>query len=113
APTDGDSASAFSVRTFSRAQRSPVSARKSFGLLTIDFVRLENQGSSNTTCPDASSVDSHWLAVEGAIPTSRARSALLSRLADRSAHARRNLSKSRRLPTCASERTSRSRYVAR
>ena len=49
------------------------------------------------------------LAVDGAMPTSRARSALLSRLADRRAQARRKRSKSRRLPTLPSERTSRSR----
>jgi hypothetical protein len=42
-------------------------------------------------------MDSQWLAVEGAIPTSRARSALFNRFAERSAQARRNLSKCRRL----------------
>ena len=33
--------------------------------MTIDFVRLENHGSSRTIWPDASSIDSHWLAVDG------------------------------------------------
>ena len=47
------------------------------GLLTIDLVRFENQGSRNTICPEASRVDSQWFAVEGAMSMPRARSALL------------------------------------
>jgi hypothetical protein len=79
----------------------------------MDFVRFENHGSSNTIWPEASRTDSQWLAVVGEMPTSRAKSALLRRFAERKAQARKNRSKSRRLPTLASDRTSRSRYVAR
>src|SRR5207253_3083359 len=98
---------------FSNAHSTPASARSSFGLFTMDFVRFENHGSSRTTCPEASSTDNQWLAVLGEMPTSRAKSALFNRFAERRAHARRKRSKSRRLPTLANERTSRSRYVAR
>ena len=65
----------------------------------MDLVRFENHGASNTICPEASSVDSQWFAVEGAMPISRARSALLSKFAERRAQARRKRSKSRRRPT--------------
>ena len=75
----------------------------------MDLVRFENQGSSSTTYPEASSIDSQMFAVDGAMPTSRARSALFSKFADRKAQARKKRSKSRRLPTLASERMSRSR----
>ncbi|SPF37770.1 hypothetical protein SBA1_1800002 [Candidatus Sulfotelmatobacter kueseliae] len=47
-----------------------------FGLLMMDVVRFENHGSSNIICPEASSAEGQLFAVDGAMPTSRARSAL-------------------------------------
>ena len=75
----------------------------------MDLVRFENHGSSSTAWPEATSMESHWFAVEGAMPTSRARSALFKRFAERRAQARKKRSKSRRLPTLVRARTSRSR----
>ena len=61
APMAGDWARSATERMFSRAQRRPVSARYSFGLLVMERVRLEIQGSSKAICPEASRMDSHWL----------------------------------------------------
>ena len=53
----------------------------------MDLVGFENQGSSRTNCPEASRVDQQCLAVEAAILTSRARSALFSKFRKRQARA--------------------------
>ena len=98
------------VRMLSSAQSRPVSAKKSFWTLHDGFGAIREPGfQQGQSVPDASNMDSQWLAVVGEMPTSRARSALFSRFAERNAHARINRSKSRRLPTLASKRISRSR----
>jgi len=59
APMAGDRFRSATERMFRSAQSRPVSAMKSFGLLTMERVRVDNHGSSRTIWPEAYRMDSH------------------------------------------------------